>query len=169
MPPVPSLRSQNRPYFPGGVHWPAGATDRVNSLKTRSFGICTLLAHHPKHSPGYYDVSAMLRTAMLCSMLMFTQSATPQQAPVPKPPAVVEFVVPGFPQLPSGAREAGEVQIEVSIGPAGNVTAAKAISGPPRLREAALFAARRWSFHTGGKHMQKLDRDIRLHSRQRHR
>lgn len=88
---------------------------------------------------------------MLCSMLLLTQSATPQQARVVQAPAVEEFVVPGYPQLPSGAREPGEVRVELSIGPAGNVTAVKAISGPPRLREAALFAARRWSFRTGRK------------------
>jgi TonB family protein len=84
-------------------------------------------------------------------MLLFTQSATPQKALVVPPPAVLESVVPGYPQLPSGSREPGEVRVEVSIDSAGHVTAAKAISGPQRLRAAALFAVRQWLFQTNGR------------------
>jgi hypothetical protein len=62
---------------------------------------------------------------------------------------VVEAAVPSYPKLPSGGRENGEVKVEVKIGPTGVVTAAKAISGPERLRSTAEFAASKWRFAAG--------------------
>jgi TonB family protein len=58
----------------------------------------------------------------------------------------VEVAVPSFPKIPPGSEESGDVQIEVSISPSGDVTEAKAVSGPQRLRTAAVLAAKRWRF-----------------------
>jgi TonB family protein len=58
----------------------------------------------------------------------------------------VEIAAPSFPKIPPGAEESGDVQIAVSISPSGDVMEAKAISGPQRLRAAAIFAAKRWRF-----------------------
>jgi TonB family protein len=88
---------------------------------------------------------------LICSTLLFARMAVPQQVAARKPPVVVEFVVPGYPQLQNGGREAGEVQVEISISPTGTVTAAKAVSGPRGLRQSAVFAARRWSFRPEGR------------------
>lgn len=58
----------------------------------------------------------------------------------------VEVAAPSFPKIPPGAEESGEVQVEVSISPSGDVTEAKAVSGPQRLRAAAVVAAKGWRF-----------------------
>ncbi len=57
-----------------------------------------------------------------------------------------EVAVPSFPKIPPGTEESGDVQIEVSISQSGDVTGAKAVSGPQRLRAAAVLAAKRWRF-----------------------
>ena len=61
-------------------------------------------------------------------------------------PELVEAVAPTYPVLPSGGRESGEVQVEISIRASGEVANAKAISGPERLRASAEVAARKWRF-----------------------
>jgi TonB family protein len=61
-------------------------------------------------------------------------------------PQVVEAAAPGYPRLPSGARESGEVQVEISIAASGEVVSAKALTGPDRLRPVAEGAARKWRF-----------------------
>ena len=58
----------------------------------------------------------------------------------------VEIAVPSFPKIPPGAEESGDVQVEVSISPSGDVVEAKAVSGPQRLRAVAILAAKRWRF-----------------------
>lgn len=63
---------------------------------------------------------------------------------------VVEAAVPGYPRLPSGGREGGDVKVEVSIDATGAVRTARARSGPDQLKLAAESAARRWRFSTSG-------------------
>jgi len=63
------------------------------------------------------------------------------QEPVP-----LEVAVPSYPKIPPGAEESGDVQIEVSISASGDVVSAKVVSGPQRLRTAAVLAAKRWRF-----------------------
>ena len=70
-------------------------------------------------------------------------------------PVVTEIAVPGYPRIPPGLEESGEVQVEISITPAGDVLAAKALSGPPRLRGAAVTAARKWRFRPQEKPTEK--------------
>jgi TonB family protein len=86
----------------------------------------------------------MMRTALF-GLLVLLAVGTERLASA-QPPQVVEAAAPGYPRLPSGGRESGEVQVEVTIGTSGDVVSAKAVSGPERLRPVAETAARRWRF-----------------------
>lgn len=61
----------------------------------------------------------------------------------PKP---IEVAVPGYPRLPSGAREEGEVTVDLQIDNDGKVLNARATTGPERLRPWAQAAALKWRF-----------------------
>ena len=56
-------------------------------------------------------------------------------------------VVPDSPPLARAARITGSVVVEVTIDEAGTVIAARAISGHPLLKDAAVSAARQWRFN----------------------
>ena len=76
----------------------------------------------------------------------------------PEPPKVVRQspgvvlggaitkVDPGYPAGAKQARQSGTVAVEVTISEQGNVTSARALSGPMLLRNAAVAAARSWKF-----------------------
>lgn len=72
-----------------------------------------------------------------------------------QPPQVIEAAAPGYPRLPFGGRESGEVQVALTIAASGDVVRALAISGPDRLRPAAEAAARKWRFRTQDKPIEK--------------
>jgi len=55
-------------------------------------------------------------------------------------------VQPSYPPLAKAARVEGSVEVEVTIDEEGNVIAARALSGHPLLKDAALAAARQWKF-----------------------
>lgn len=61
-------------------------------------------------------------------------------------PRPIEVAVPGYPRLPSGAREEGEVAVDVQIDNDGTVLNARATTGPERLRPWAQAAALKWRF-----------------------
>ena len=63
-------------------------------------------------------------------------------------PRVLEVAVPGYPRMPSGARDEGEISVEVEIARDGHVLSAKATAGPLHLRVFAENAARRWRFES---------------------
>jgi TonB family protein len=53
------------------------------------------------------------------------------------------------PQYPEPARQAGtqgDVVVRITVDKAGRVGDAKAISGPPALRQAAIDAVQRWKY-----------------------
>jgi len=50
--------------------------------------------------------------------------------------------------MPSGARDEGEISVEVEIARDGHVLSAKATAGPLHLRVFAENAARRWRFES---------------------
>jgi TonB family protein len=83
------------------------------------------------------------------------QSLAAQGVATAQAPEVVEAAAPVYPRLPSGGRESGEVRVEVAISASGEVTSAKAVSGPSRLRSAAESAARKWRFETNDRHVEK--------------
>jgi TonB family protein len=89
-----------------------------------------------------------------CVASAFAQSGD-QQA---QPPTIIrkaggvlqgsatQRVEPVFPPLAKAARISGSVVIEVTIDEAGSVMSARAISGHPLLKDAAVTAARGWKF-----------------------
>ena len=58
----------------------------------------------------------------------------------------VTRVEPTYPPLANAARVSGVVIVEVTIDEQGSVISARAISGHPLLKDAAVAAARRWKF-----------------------
>jgi TonB family protein len=58
-------------------------------------------------------------------------------------------VEPTYPPLARAARVSGTVVVEVTINTKGYVTSARALSGHPLLKEAAVAAARDWQFTPG--------------------
>jgi TonB family protein len=77
---------------------------------------------------------------------------------LPSPPAIERVsggvllgrathkVQPKRPKMAEAAGIEGVVVVEVTVGAAGDVVAARAVSGHPLLREAAVVAAREWKF-----------------------
>ncbi|HSB10311.1 MAG TPA: TonB family protein [Blastocatellia bacterium] len=82
-------------------------------------------------------------------------SAPAPVEPPAKPSRVSEGVVlggairkvePGYPAGARVARQSGTVRVEVSIDERGNVTSARALSGPSLFQNTAVMAARGWKF-----------------------
>jgi TonB family protein len=82
----------------------------------------------------------------VCMVIMMDGSAFAQQQISGQAPGAIEAVVPGYPRLPSGGREDGEVRVEITVNTEGSVTAAKALSGPDLLRTFAESVALKWKF-----------------------
>ena len=60
--------------------------------------------------------------------------------------AVKKCVKPGYPPMAKVARIGGEVKVEIVVDEEGNVVSARAVSGHPLLKDAAVQAANRWKF-----------------------
>jgi TonB family protein len=60
--------------------------------------------------------------------------------------SAIDHPEPKYPPLAKTARVAGAVIVEVTVDEEGNVIAARVISGHPLLKDAALAAARNWTF-----------------------
>ncbi len=80
-----------------------------------------------------------------------THPAEPPPKTVRRSPGVVtgsavKKVDPVYPAAAREARQTGVVAVEVTISEQGNVTSARALSGPALLRNAAVLAARAWKF-----------------------
>lgn len=67
----------------------------------------------------------------------------PQQ---PKRAKLLHTVQAQYPAMARQIRAEGEVLLDVEVDAAGNVSSAKALSGPPILREAAIEAVRHWKY-----------------------
>jgi protein TonB len=59
---------------------------------------------------------------------------------------VIKRVQPDYPPLARAAKVSGAVAVEVVVDEAGDVVSARAISGHPLLKDAAVDAARQWKF-----------------------
>ena len=79
----------------------------------------------------------------------------PTATPVPKKLTVsggvlqgkaINKVQPPYPPIAKAARAAGAVQVQVTIDEGGRVIEAAVMNGHPLLRDAALQAAKRWTF-----------------------
>ncbi|HKP87369.1 MAG TPA: TonB family protein [Blastocatellia bacterium] len=79
-------------------------------------------------------------------------------APEPEPPPAarqpgatvkgeaIKKVQPDYPLIARSTAQSGMVSVEVTVSEKGDVIAARAMSGPQMLRDAAVSAARRWKF-----------------------
>lgn len=91
------------------------------------------------------------------------QPAPPEPPEMPEPPRpeppkftrvsggvlagkAVKRVQPEYPKMAKDAKIEGSVVVEVTIDERGNVIKARAVSGHPLLRDAAVSAARQWTF-----------------------
>ena len=83
--------------------------------------------------------------ALVLSLVASSSRVVTQDAP--DIPRVEIAAIPSYPRLPSGGREEGEVEVEISITTSGEVATAKAVAGPDRLRLVAEKAAQQWRFY----------------------
>ena len=83
-------------------------------------------------------------------LLFWFMLLTPTLTAASSQPQVTTAVVPIYPQQQSGAREEGEVDIQIVIDRGGHVASAHAISGPSRLRLLAEGVAKQWRFSATG-------------------
>jgi TonB family protein len=60
--------------------------------------------------------------------------------------SAIKRVTPEYPPLASAARVSGPVVVEITVDEDGSVISARAVSGHPLLRDAAINAARGWMF-----------------------
>lgn len=60
--------------------------------------------------------------------------------------SATQRAAPAYPRLAKAARVSGTVVVEVTVDEEGTVISARAISGPPLLKDEAVAAARRWAF-----------------------
>ena len=95
----------------------------------------------------------MPKLAVLVAILGFTPSLGAQETPKLQrvsggvlAGAAIERPQPAFPQMARAAGVEGAVVVEVTVDEAGRVVAARAVSGHPLLRDAAVQAAREWVF-----------------------
>src|SRR6185295_12287590 len=80
--------------------------------------------------------------------LPLTQSSEPTRKPTEElTAAAIEHPEPAYPPLAKAARISGNVEVEVVIDQRGNVTDARAVSGHPLLKDAAVASARQWKFN----------------------
>jgi TonB family protein len=90
--------------------------------------------------------------------LALTSFAQETQREEPQPPKIIRKsggvfqgsatrrVEPAYPPLAKAAQISGSVVVEVTLDEEGGVISARAISGHPLLKDAAVDAARRWKF-----------------------
>jgi TonB family protein len=95
---------------------------------------------------------------LLFAMLTLSAPAHAAQQDKPEPPKIIrksggvlqgsatKRVEPAYPPLAKTARVTGAVAVEVTIDEEGKVIAARAVSGHPLLKDAAVNAAREWTF-----------------------
>ncbi|MEK6409205.1 MAG: TonB family protein [Acidobacteriota bacterium] len=109
---------------------------------------------YAKHSCSNLIIGSLALTLCLVS----TTLAQDAQRDVPQPPKIIRKsggvfqgsatrrVEPAYPPLAKAARVSGSVVVEVTADEEGNVISARAISGHPLLKDAAVEAAKGWRF-----------------------
>ncbi|HVG21152.1 MAG TPA: TonB family protein [Blastocatellia bacterium] len=97
--------------------------------------------------------------ALVITSMCFASASQGAQSQDPQPPpkivrksggllqgSVTRRVEPVYPPLAKAAQVSGAVVVEVTLDEEGNVISARAISGHPLLKDAAVAAAREWKF-----------------------
>ena len=82
-------------------------------------------------------------------------AAAAKKPPSPLDGSAISRVEPVYPPLAKAARVGGQVVVEVTVDAKGNVIEARAISGHPLLKDAAVAAAMGWKFRPGGAEGEK--------------
>lgn len=116
----------------------AGPEKNMNSRTTGWIGYAVSFAKHP---------CAFSLLPALC-LFMGTTSIQAQERLSQEEIAshLMTWVPPVYPAIAQAARVQGNVVIEIEIAPEGLVRSAKAISGPPMLREVTSDAMKQWRY-----------------------
>ncbi|MGA9770597.1 MAG: energy transducer TonB [Blastocatellia bacterium] len=103
-------------------------------------------------------VKSFLTVAIIAQFFLFTAESVRGQDPQPEPPKIIRKsggvlqnsalsrVEPAYPPLAKASGVSGSVVVEITVDEEGKVIAARAISGHPLLKDAAVSAARQWTF-----------------------
>jgi TonB family protein len=104
----------------------------------------------PMALPLRADNDSVQKPEMLNSVVALVPNKDAVLAPqAPKkavPAKLLRTVQAQYPAMARQIRAEGEVLLEIEVDAAGNVSGAKALSGPPILREAAIEAVRHWKY-----------------------
>lgn len=101
---------------------------------------------------GYVSSNAPVQGVKVLSLgRAGERGAEPTLEPLPiggavRPPAKIVDVRPVYPELARQTRAQGLVEIEIVIGPGGDVEQARVVRGVPLLDKAALDAVRKWKY-----------------------
>lgn len=145
---------------------PAANPPQAAAPKTSMPSVFGTLNAHPVAPTRSVSAAApnvdggMATPAPANALLGITSPTSPNSVPAPafntnvpipvggriKEPELVNKVMPQYPSLAREAHTQGDVEIQIVIDKAGNVTEAKSISGPAVLRQAAVDAVRRWKY-----------------------
>jgi TonB family protein len=89
----------------------------------------------------------LFKILLITSLLILPSGVVPAQTEgTDDRPGVIKAVAPKYPPIARASRTSGKVVVKVTLNPAGEVTAAKMISGHPLLAQISLETARRWLF-----------------------
>lgn len=75
-----------------------------------------------------------------------TSPGGPGKSAAPHEVGVALGIAPVYPPIAVTTNTSGDVEVDVAVDEAGNVTKAELVAGHPLLRRAAIEAARRWKF-----------------------
>ena len=140
--PEPEAIKKEQPAPPQSTSEPPKVTTRPSPLLPRTAVNADSLAYTENRVPaglaGDVPVTA-------------THPAEPPPRAVRQSPGIVSGVAvkkvdPVYPKAAREALQTGVVAVEITINEQGNVTSARALSGPALLRNAAVLAARAWKF-----------------------
>jgi len=90
---------------------------------------------------------AVFPTLLLFSTLSLAQDSSRK---------VVARTAPTYPELARRMHLSGKVKLEVTITPAGSVTAAKLVGGNPVFEQSALEAVKQWKFESAPKETKAI-------------
>lgn len=93
-------------------------------------------------------MSRLLRFAWMAPLVLVGCSNPEGSALLEGPPIRSISPAPEYPPMARMARISGELQVQGTLGPGGQVLTCHALCGPPMLRPAAEAWVRQWSFQS---------------------
>lgn len=129
---------------------PADAYDDSRSYDTR---VPQLLRRQPSTQVALADSSGLLDPEEAAPVFRTAAPSTAVKSGIVRPVSlgimagnIVYSPAPVYPAAASAAHVQGEVKVQAEIDRDGNVASVRAISGPPLLRDAAVYAVQRWRY-----------------------